>query len=201
MTRFTLAFALSCMPGLAAALDAGVISTVTFDLIPDRAGLETATITQNPGIDSAGDLTITAADGTVILSAPEATTAGSFAGDPPSVAVAPNGSSLYINQEWTGVGRNPWSSTTTVAWRDGALLVAGETTRMYDRITNETLSCDWNLLSGGYEVQACALRDPDQDAPGDCVERQDTGSRPARVTLAQWLGGDTAGLESFCTLR
>lgn len=195
-----IAFALTLLPGLAVAQPAETISTVTFDLIPDRAGAETVTITQNPELSGSGDLTITGADGAVILFAPEATTAGSFAGDPPSVEVAPNGSSLLINQEWTGIGRNPWSATTTVAWRDGALLVAGQTTQMYDRITNETLACDWNLLNGDYEVSACALRSED-DAPGSCIERSDTGRQPARVTLADWLGGDSAGFEKFCKLR
>lgn len=195
MRYFTLMFAL-----VPVAAFAQPISTVTLDLIPDRAGLETATITQNPDISGAGDLTITGADGAVILTAPEATTAGSFAGEPPKVAAAPNGSSLQISQEWTGVGRNPWTSVTTVAWRDGALMVAGETSDMYDRITNETLFCDWNLLTGDYEVKACALANEDDEA-GSCVERQDKGKKPAKVTLADWLGGERAGLESFCKLR
>ena len=185
----------------AAFADQAPLARVTLDLIADRAGSEVAELTLTPGNDSAADLTIRAADGAVLAQIAEMTTAGSFAGAEPRLEVAENGTSLRVYQEWTGIGRNPWESVTTIAARDGEVIVAGFTQNMWDRITNETLACDWNLLSGDYVVKACALDDPGRDQPGTCHQQEKTGRNAQRITLEDWAAAQDLALTDFCTLR
>ncbi|MDO5528157.1 MAG: hypothetical protein Q4F71_02030 [Paracoccus sp. (in: a-proteobacteria)] len=200
MRHVTIAVLLALGPAASALADEA-ISTVKLDMAPDRAGQETATLTQNPDLSAAADLRITASDGSVLADVPEFATSGSFAGELPRLEVAPNGSSLQVYQQWTGIGRSAWESMTTLAYRDGRVVVAGETMSMWDRITNETLDCDWNLLTGAYELRACAFPVADEGQPGDCVDRSETGTLKANLTPAEWAGEDGAVFATFCKLR
>lgn len=60
--------------------------------------------------------------------------------------------SFVIRSEQIGIGRSPWEQAVTVAYRDGAYVVAGYTHSFYDRMDPERGGrCDVNLLSGGWE--------------------------------------------------
>ncbi|MDO5605577.1 MAG: hypothetical protein Q4G25_10515 [Paracoccus sp. (in: a-proteobacteria)] len=179
---------------------------VSLDLIPGRAGLETAELVRRPASDeysNSADLIIRGADGTEIARAERIGLYHAMQGFT-ELSVAPNGSSLIVSEVLTGVGRGAHAADFTIAYRNGGVVVAGFTRSSWDRITNETLSCDWNLLTGRYEVSACAMRNPDRDAPGDCVERKDNGRiAPARISLGDLdrLTAQESPLNSFCTRR
>lgn len=66
---------------------------------------------------------------------------------------ARSATSFSILSEQTAMGRSPWSQAVTVAWRNGAFVVAGFTHSSYDRIENTAARCDVNLLTGGWEVE------------------------------------------------
>lgn len=75
-------------------------------------------------------------------------TVDGMAGTESSLAVSDSGS-LLINQQNESVGRNRWSRTLTVAFREGKYLVAGFTLSERDTLDpNAGGSCDYNLLSG-----------------------------------------------------
>jgi hypothetical protein len=61
---------------------------------------------------------------------------------------------LLVHSEQTGIGRSAWNQTLTLAWRDGAFVVAGYTRSGYDRITGSSARCDVNLLTGDYRIEA-----------------------------------------------
>lgn len=71
-----------------------------------------------------------------------------MAGVGSELAVAKNGS-LQIHQYNESVGRDRWSRTLTVAYRDGQYVIAGFTFSAYDTLkADSSESCDYNLLTG-----------------------------------------------------
>lgn len=71
-----------------------------------------------------------------------------FYGQEPSLRALGNGSLAVTEQNW-GVGRERWTSTMTVAWRDERFVVAGYTFNSFDTLQEEEpLICDLNLLTG-----------------------------------------------------
>lgn len=71
-----------------------------------------------------------------------------FYGQEPSLRALGNGSLAVTEQNW-GVGRERWTSTMTVAWRDERFVVAGYTFNSFDTLQEEEpLICDLNLLNG-----------------------------------------------------
>lgn len=79
--------------------------------------------------------------------------AGPMAGQSPSLSPVSD-SSFAIKTEQIGVGRTPWYQTLTVAYRDGAYMLAGFTYSFYDRLDlSHTGSCDVNLLTGHYMAE------------------------------------------------
>ncbi len=69
-------------------------------------------------------------------------------GQDPSIKGLPNGS-IAVHSENSGVGRDRWDQTLTLAYRSGAFIVAGYTYNYYDTLdTNNNGSCDYNVLTG-----------------------------------------------------
>jgi hypothetical protein len=73
---------------------------------------------------------------------------GAMWGARPSLETNAKGS-LLIKSENTGIGRNRWSQTLTVVYRNKEFIVAGLTREAYDTLDpNASHSCDLNFLSG-----------------------------------------------------
>lgn len=105
-------------------------------------------------------------------------------GQQPSLTVTPRGS-LQVMSHNSAIGRNRWEQVHTLAWRNGAMRVAGYTYRWYDTLKfDDSGSCDLNLLSGKGEVSkgredetrmisvsipAYAVQDWIYDVPPECA--------------------------------
>ena len=77
---------------------------------------------------------------------------GGMAGNRASVTIAANGSiRLFSHNE--SVGRDRWTQTLTLAWRDGKLMLAGFTYASWDTLVQggDAKGCDVNLLTGRGE--------------------------------------------------
>lgn len=73
---------------------------------------------------------------------------GGMWGTRPSLETTARGS-LLIKSENTGVGRDRWTQTLTVVYRNKDFVVAGLTRESYDTLDpNAVHSCDLNFLSG-----------------------------------------------------
>jgi hypothetical protein len=73
---------------------------------------------------------------------------GGMWGQRPSLETNAKGS-LLIKSENTGIGRDRWTQTLTVVYRDRQFIVAGLTRDAYDTLDPKgTHSCDLNFLSG-----------------------------------------------------
>lgn len=119
------------------------------DGLPDLAVL-------SEGADTAlADLTIYHGGGrrlSPVLSVPGAAFSGPMHGQAPGLT-ARTATSFVIASEQIAVGRSPWTQDVTVAFRDGAYVVAGFTHGFYDRLDPERGgNCDVNLLTGGWEA-------------------------------------------------
>ncbi|MDJ0447593.1 hypothetical protein [Methylocystis sp. JR02] len=104
---------------------------------------------------------------------------GGMWGTRPSLETTARGS-LLIKSENTGVGRDRWTQTLTVVYRNKDFVVAGLTRESYDTLDpNAAHSCDLNFLSGkgkrdgkAIEVKTPAkkLESWSEDAlPKECV--------------------------------
>jgi hypothetical protein len=73
---------------------------------------------------------------------------GAMWGTRPSLETNAKGS-LLIKSENTGIGRNRWSQTLTIVYRNKEFVVAGLTREAYDTLDPKANhSCDLNFLSG-----------------------------------------------------
>lgn len=71
-----------------------------------------------------------------------------MAGQLPGLEALANGSFVVTSQN-EAIGRNRWSKRVTIAFRNGAFIVAGYTYSDYDTLEpGNTTNCDLNLLSG-----------------------------------------------------
>ena len=83
-----------------------------------------------------------------------------FHGQVPSLEVMPNGSLAITEQNW-GAGRERWTSTVTVAWRDERFVAAGYTYSAFDTLQEEEpFNCDLNLLTGRGTIDGRAVTFP-----------------------------------------
>lgn len=102
-----------------------------------------------------------------------------FFGQVPSLQAMANGS-LAVTEQNYGIGRERWSSTITVAWRDARFVVAGYTYLSFDTLQEEEpLDCDLNLLTGRGKVND-----------------RDVSFASRTIALADWSGeyGENPGL-------
>ncbi|MGE0212823.1 MAG: hypothetical protein AB7S41_14095 [Parvibaculaceae bacterium] len=75
--------------------------------------------------------------------------AGSMWGTLPELKLLPNTSSLQVVSQNDAVGRDRWTQTLTLAYRNGAFVVAGYTFSARDTLEPDAWSaCDVNLLTG-----------------------------------------------------
>lgn len=73
---------------------------------------------------------------------------GSLWGTTPRLALGKSGS-LEVHSMNESIGRNRWTQKLTIAYRNGAFVVAGYTYESYDTLDLDyAFSCDINLLSG-----------------------------------------------------
>lgn len=73
---------------------------------------------------------------------------GAIWGTLPSLKLSPSGG-LQVYSENSGVGRDRWNETLSLAFRGGQVVVAGVTMHTYDTLDpKNTHSCDINLLTG-----------------------------------------------------
>jgi hypothetical protein len=78
---------------------------------------------------------------------------GSMWGMATELEQAANGS-LRLTSQQTGIGRFPWYQTLTIAYRDEVFVLAGFSYSTYDRMAGHRMSCDVNLITGDYAVEA-----------------------------------------------
>lgn len=99
---------------------------------------------------------------------------GAMAGQEADLGIAANGSILLTARN-DSIGRNRWSLTLTIAYRDNTYKVAGMTYRWYDTLDLENSGeCDVNLLSGrGFLTKG--------DGPQQPITTQKGG-----VPVAKW---------------
>lgn len=131
-------FLLLAMPAFAQTIGPVVTSDLNGDGKPERFTL----------VDSDGsvDLQIEAAGGRVVIAQDIAWLGGS--GQEPELTLAPNGS-VRLTSMNESVGRGRWHQTLTIAYRNGAYMVAGYTYDWYDTLDmNNNGNCDINLLNG-----------------------------------------------------
>lgn len=170
-----------------------LIASACWDLVEARNGCETVVLLASETESDTADLLILSdrranAPQEILTVAHNVVFNGPMFGQAPSLARAENGS-LRVIEEQTGIGRFPWTNALTIAYRDGAFLVAGQTYSTYDRILGGSYSCDTNLLTGDW-VASAERPDPDgtQDVPiFDVTERGQIAG--ARIALSQWHQG------------
>lgn len=106
-------------------------------------------------------------------------------GQEPRLELTKHGSLLVISEN-SAIGRNRWEQVLTLAFRDGAMRVAGYTFRWYDTLNLDDIgTCDLNLLSGNGEItlgqddkttritvqtRALPVTDWPEDMPAECAE-------------------------------
>jgi hypothetical protein len=69
-------------------------------------------------------------------------------GQDPSIEALPSGS-IAVHSQNSGIGRDRWEQTLTLAYRNEQFVVAGYTFSHYDTLdTNDNGACDYNVLTG-----------------------------------------------------
>ena len=87
--------------------------------------------------------------------------AGTMAGTLPAFQPRSD-TSFAIQTQQTAIGRSPWVQHLTIAYRNGAFVVAGYDYDTYDRIDPDHFgNCSVNLLTGRYELRV----NPEGPAP------------------------------------
>ncbi|WP_341861904.1 hypothetical protein [Gymnodinialimonas sp. 57CJ19] len=167
-----------------------LIASACFDLVEERHGCETVVLLTSETEPDTADLLIFSdrranAPHESLAVARNIAFNGPMFGQSPSLAQAENGS-LQVIEEQIGIGRFTWTNELTIAYRDGAFVMAGQTYSTYDRIMGGSYSCDTNLLTGDW-IASAERPDPDetQDAPiFDVTERGQIAG--AHIALSQW---------------
>ncbi|KQV31753.1 hypothetical protein ASC97_18900 [Rhizobium sp. Root1203] len=69
-------------------------------------------------------------------------------GQDPSIEALPSGS-IAVHSQNSGIGRDRWEQTLTLAYRNEQFVVAGYTFSHYDTLdTSDNGACDYNVLTG-----------------------------------------------------
>lgn len=172
-----------------------LIASACFDLVEERNGCETVVLLASETEPDTADLLIVSdrranAPQEILTVARNIVFNGPMFGQSPSLAQAENGS-LQVIEEQTGIGRFPWVNELTIAHRDGAFLVAGQTYSTYDRIMGGSYSCDTNLLTGDW-VASAERPDPDETQDVPIFEVSERGQiTGARISLSEWNQGQS----------
>ena len=157
LAAVSLGVTLALPPALAAAQDppapGDLVAALSGDWNGDGAP-DAATLTQDKG--GAADLTLYLGDPVYGLQRvalrPRVIFSGGMGGQTPAFEPT-SPSSFKLHQEQIGIGRLPWESTLSIAWRGGEFVLAGYSYMFYDRIDpDHNGHCDVNLLTGTYEL-------------------------------------------------
>lgn len=176
-----------------------ILSAIPIEISGAHLGQERAVLLDSASDQGMADLVIIAGvpddrAGQVIAVARGIAFSGGMAGQSPWLEAAENGS-LLLRSEQIGIGRNPWEMTLTLAERGGDILVAGLTFATWERLTAGSVTCDWNLLAGNWDMSFDRAAQPDDGITGASGREQ--GREPRRVTIAEWAkAGDQ--IPDFC---
>lgn len=143
-----------------------LIDSLCIDMVEDRIGCEQVMLLASETQPDRADLVIVSdwrddPASVPLLIARNVAFSGSMWGMAPRLEEAPNGS-LRLISEQSGIGRFPWFQTFTIAYRDERFVLAGFSYSTYDRIAGGSMSCDVNLLTGEYTVEATSV-DPETE--------------------------------------
>lgn len=138
-----------------------VIDSLCLDMIDERLGCEQAMLLASETQPDRADLVILTdwrddPPSVPLLVARNVAFNGSMWGMAPRLEAAENGS-LRLQSEQSGIGRFPWVQTFTIAYRDERFVLAGFSYSTYDRAAGGGMTCDINLLTGDYTVEAHSL--------------------------------------------
>ncbi|SPJ24369.1 hypothetical protein [Palleronia abyssalis] len=142
-----------------------VLDVVQADIFPDTPGLETILLLHDEGESAADLVVLDRTQRTALLVARGVVFSGGMGGQSPSLSALPNGS-LALDSQQIGIGRTPWEQRLTLAFRDGALRVAGLTYTAWDRLSTASATCDVNLLGGGWTTAWTGEAGADHTADG-----------------------------------
>ncbi len=165
-----------------------LIDSLCIDLVEGRTGCETAVLLTSETEPDSADLVIFTdrrahGEMSILEVVRNISFNGPMFGQTPWLEQAENGS-LLLQSEQIGIGRSPWNQTLTIAFRDGAFVVAGLTYSTYDRIAAGGANCDVNFLTGDWEIFA---ERPNPETEETIYEANETGQMaPARPLLAEW---------------
>ena len=193
MHKFLFSAVLGCIPGLGSAQSLTqaeaetlprLIHSICID-VHDSIGCETIILLKSETQPDTADLLILSdhRDGGAAL-----TVARSMVFNGAMWGMAPwiedrQGEGFLIQSEQIGAGRHPWMQTLTVVWRDGRFVVAGYTFSSYDRIQNDSYSCDINLRTGDF-ISEVALFDMETEEE-DATRREGKGP-VIDIALTDW---------------
>lgn len=135
-----------------------IIDSVCADLVEERIGCEQVLLLASATTPDRADLIVLSdwrddPASEPLLIARSAVFNGRLWGMAPSLDISDTGS-LLVTSEQTGIGRFPWHQTLTIAHRDGRFVLAGFTYSTHDRAAGGGMTCDVNLLTGDYTVDA-----------------------------------------------
>jgi len=83
---------------------------------------------------------------------------GGIVGQEPSISALPNGSIAIVSQN-DAIGRDRWTQTLTLAYRNNNFVVAGYTYDSRDTLEpDNSHSCDYNVLTGKVTKDGKALK-------------------------------------------
>jgi len=161
-----------------------LIDSICID-VHDSIGCETIVLLQSQDHPDTADLLILSdhRDGGTVLAVSRAIVFnGALWGMSPWVEER-QGEGFVVQSEQIGMGRHPWMQSLTVVWRSGRFVVSGYTFSSYDRIQNDSYSCDINLRTGDY-VSEVALFDTETEEE-DITRREGTGP-VMDIALTDW---------------
>ena len=146
-----------------------VLASVTSDW-NDDGSMDRAVLVEG---DDAADLIIYLSDGDNGMKpaayAPGLVSSGVMFGTLPELRLSPT-NGLQVYSENTGVGRDHWEQTLSLAWRDGQFVIAGITYSANDTLDPKAGgTCDINLLTGKGTSNGKAVK-----------------LAPAAVPVSQW---------------
>ncbi|PWQ97658.1 hypothetical protein [Leucothrix pacifica] len=131
---------------------ANVLSVISNDWNND-GGMDRAVLVAPTDMDDDAGLYIYLSDAAspppqLNIFKPNLAWSGILWGTIPRLALGKSGS-IEVHSMNEAIGRNRWTQKLTIAYRDGAFVVAGYTYESYDTLDlNYAFSCDINLLSG-----------------------------------------------------
>lgn len=165
-----------------------VIDMLCVDLLDRGRGCERVVLLQSAGAESTADLLILeedtgATDRPSVITARGIVFSGPFDGQRPWLEAGAEGT-LLLHSEQFAVGRTPWTETLSIRALDGELTVIASSFSMLDRPAGGDLSCDVDLVTGNWRVQA-QRSDPETGAVTRTWDEAGTASM-APPPIGEW---------------